>query len=187
MSTLTEIVHDAQAAQQTMPTEGWHVTDRSAAQWAMQRIYELRQQQDGIKAEAQQVRAPLEHQLALIAAWETQELTALEQSVQFFEGELIRWMAHERAEHPDLKSVKLAHGTVASRKKPDGIEIADEQAVLALAKAQGWTELVRVKEELNKSAVKEAVLKAGQVIAGVTKVEVDLVYEVKVAEVPDGQ
>jgi phage host-nuclease inhibitor protein Gam len=59
-------------------------------------------------------------------------------------------------------------------------------AVIALAKANGWTEFVRVKEELAKSAVKDAVLKNGQVIEGVRKVEGERVYEVKVAEVPDG-
>lgn len=161
----------------------WHVTDRGSAQWAMQRLYELKREEAARHDEADAVRAPLEAQLALVDAWEKQEINRLEQSVQFFEGELIRWLAHERAQDPQLKSVKLAHGTVASRQKPDGIEIDDEAALINFLSGEAEDDLIRVETKLNKSAIKERVLKDGQVFPHVKRIAGDLVYEVKVAEV----
>lgn len=181
MSDLEQVLA-AQTADETTQ-DRWHVVDRASAQWAMKKVWELRQQQNAIKAEAAQVRQPLEAQLALIASWEQQEVAKLDDEAAFFEGELIRWLAQERAADPKLKSVKLPYGIVASRQKPDGIVIENEPAFLAASKEAGRTEFIRIKEELDKARIKEAVLKDGELLPGVQRVVGDLVYEVKAAEV----
>lgn len=188
MSSVSSVIETLRSTQEE-PREDWHITDRGSAQWAMQKLYALRREESDRRREAQVLREPLQAQLDLIASWEKQEVNALETRAQFFEGELIRWLARERETDPDLKSVKLAHGTVASRKKPDGIVIENESQFLEVAKASGRAEFIRIKEEIDKARLKEAVLKDGEIIEGVQRVEGERVYEVKLAgEVPaDGQ
>lgn len=188
---LQDVLREAQEIADTLDNviapqgDHWQITNRSAAEWAMKKLYSLQTLRLKRRLEAEHYLAPLQAQIRLIQDWLEAELAMLDDQAEFFRGHLIKYLAHERATNPKLKSIKLPHGTIASRKKPDTVVVHDEQLAIQQAKAAGWTELVRVTEALDKRALKDAVLKDGQVIEGVEPVAGDTEYHVKVAEVAE--
>lgn len=58
------------------------------------------------------------------------------------------------------KSIKLAFGTAGFRTTPQKFEVEDEAAVIAWAEEKGFFEMVKIKKELSKSAMNEAIKNA---------------------------
>lgn len=98
---------------------------------------------------------------------------------EFFEGHLIDYHRGLLAEDEKKKTVKLIAGTLKARKSPDTVEIADdflEHARIARP------ELVRTSYAVDKKAVKEAVLKDGEILPGCSVVPGSINYSVEVAK-----
>ena len=183
MATLAEIMH----VEATPPTEHWTVTDMSSAIWASQKLLDLHQQMAEIDVELAAAIAPLQARIDAAQEWAKEQKKDLQERSAFFEGHLTAWHAAQRDANPKLTSIKLPWATLASRKSAPGIAIADEDATLAALKTAGRAELVRVKEELNKSAIKDAVLKDGEILPGVTIKPETITFTVKLIDLKDGE
>lgn len=100
--------------------EGWHIDSEDRAAYAVDRI---------LSREADLVRTK-----AAAAAWVERAEKELDRAREFFLPQLSLWML----EHPPAKGQTLhfATGSFAARKQPERIEVVDEAAVIAWAKAE---------------------------------------------------
>lgn len=142
--------------------EHWKVADAGGADWALRKLAKAR-------AELAEVEAVAEKQFAIINRFVTTETERLTPEIENWETRLALWQRELLDGDDRRKTIRLPHGTLTARKLPDGVEIADPAAVLTWARAEAPF-YVRVKEELDRSAVKQAVLKGGEIIPGVTAV-----------------
>jgi phage host-nuclease inhibitor protein Gam len=77
---------------------------------------------------------------------------------------------------PTAKTVKLPSGTLIARKRPDNVEIDDEDAFLSWAIHHRRDEFIRIvpeKRSVDRNVVKEYALKHGEVLPGVTAITGD--------------
>lgn len=144
--------------------ETFRVTDLHTAVWAARKLRKPHAQKAANQALA-------DAEIARIKAWLERENAALDGEIAYFEGLLAPWVLHEIAGRK-AKSVKLPGATLGYREQPKTVAY-DDQKLLAWAKTHepAW---IRVKEEIAKTAVKEAVLRDHQVVrddAGVVLVE----------------
>ena len=153
-------------------TEHWRVTDLGSADWVMRKVAKIDQERAAIDDLASQ-------QIETIKAWWTEELERLERTRTHWEWLLADFHSRQLLEDPKhSKTIALPHGKLISRKQPDNIEIAEPSDVLLWALGQA-NNMVRYPEpELNRSALKEAVLKGGEIIPGVEIVEGEVRYSV---------
>lgn len=136
--------------------EGWSIDDIGGADWALRKISALQSQNDEIKKFAD-----LERER--IANWETKETESNNDRISFFEMKLSEYLNKLRKDDPKAR-IKTPHGTVGTRKVPDKWEYSSE-AVEELKKL-GMTEYVRIKEEVDKAALKKSVsvLEGGRIV-----------------------
>jgi len=97
-------------------------------------------------AEAERVKAQLKAYLDELEAKQTRLWSVL--------GPRAEAAARKLLAGGKTKSLKLAFGTVGFRTTPADFKVDDDAAVIAWAKANGFFEWVRVKEELSRSAMK---------------------------------
>lgn len=170
---LAERLEDALAADvpfdQAMPGH-WEVTDPGSADWALRKLGK-------VDAEAHAVSELAEQQIAAIEAWRGAEHKRLGTQRENWETLLAVYHRALLAEDEKAKTIRLPHGTLTARKLPDGIVIEDEEALLKWASAEA-VDYVRVRVDLNHSAIKAAVLKSGEIIPGVEVVEGQVKYSV---------
>ena len=139
----------------------WEVTDPGSADWALRKLGK-------VDAEAHAVSDLAEQQIAAIEAWRGAEHKRLGTQRENWETLLTVYHRGLWIEDEKVKTIRLPHGTLTARKLPDNIEIEDVKTALAWALACN-DDYVRFPEpELNRAALKEAVLKNGEIIPGVT-------------------
>jgi phage host-nuclease inhibitor protein Gam len=151
----------------------WAVEDAGGAEWALRKLRKAETELAGVDELA-------EKQIAAIEAWRDSEHERLRPELAHWPALLAVYHRDRLKEDPDAKTIRFDAGTLTARKLPDGIVIEDETALLDWALEHEPSRFVRVKESLNKEAVKEAVLKAGEVVPGVTPVEGEVRFAVKV-------
>ncbi len=147
--------------------EQWRVRDLGSADWCMRKVAQLDHEKDAIDHAAAE-------QIETIKAWWQTELDRLAHQRAHWEWLLAQWHLEKLGEDPKAKTIRLPHGVLSARKQPDNIDIADPDAVIALFAAD--SEYVRVKRELNRSAIKDAVLKNGEILPGVSIVPGEITY-----------
>lgn len=152
-------------------SERFRITDEGAAEWALRKMAVARR-----RAAANSELANAE--ITRIEGWLSDENGKLEREASFFESLLIEYHRTCLAEDPKRKQIALPAGVLKSRKNPDGIEI-DEDQFIPFAK-QEREDLLRVTVAPDKKAVKEAALKDGEVLPGVTKVDGSTTFKVEV-------
>lgn len=153
----------------------FQIGDQAAAEWALRKIRRAERfiaetdeatqvQVDAIMAKATELCAPLlTHQ---------QDVNAThEETVRFFTGLLNTYHRKLIAADPTRKTIKLAFGTLTARKQPD-VWTFDDETFIAWATENGFEELVRVKEEVDKPVAK-AKLKAAELSDGTREVVLD--------------
>jgi len=183
MATLAEIIRPNDET----PPEHWSVTDMSSAIWAARKLLDLHQQQQAIDDELTAAIAPLQAQIDAAIEWAVDPKKDLYDRERFFEGHLTRWHAAQRETNPKLTSIKLPWATLSSRKSAPKLEIADEKATVAALKEAGRADLIRVKEELDKVALKAAVFTDGEKLPGVEISAETITYSVKLLDLKDGE
>lgn len=155
--------------------EPWQVTDLSSLEWALERLA-------AVQTEIAENQRVAEQSIARIQARTANINANAQRSADFFEAAIL---AYAKAHKDELlkggrkKSRALPGGTVGWRRQGGGLKVVDENAALGWAKTQPLElKLVRVKEEVAKSAVNKYFASVGEVPPGF-----DLEPEVEVAYV----
>jgi phage host-nuclease inhibitor protein Gam len=152
--------------------EGFVIDTMEKAEWAMRKLAKITRDNKNDEEMAQV-------ELDRINGWLTERQLSRKREVEFFEGLLTKYHSDLLLIDGKLKTVKLPHGTLKARKLPDKWEYNDS-AILAWAKGKDRQEMIRVKEEVVKDAVKKAVKEDGESIPGVTIVPQGISYGVEV-------
>lgn len=150
------------------------VDDDDKATWALRKLARIR-----LEMAANQEQA--EREIERIRAWLDEVNGSLERHAEFFDSHLRYYHRTILNSDPSRKTVKLPAGTLKARKRPDTIEIVEPEAFIEWARV-ARPEFIRTKFEINKSVVREAVLKDGEVIEGVEAEPGDISFSVEVAE-----
>ena len=143
--------------------EGFTVKNQQTAEWVVKRIAQHRRRQ----AEVDEL---YQAELYRLKAWKQKQDEKEQASIDYFENILKPW-AQEQG-----KSVSLPSGRVRFRKMQDKF-IYDDQAVMAWAK-EHLPEAIRVKEELEKKAIKDHVKATGELPDGLTIEQQEPKFEV---------
>jgi phage host-nuclease inhibitor protein Gam len=165
-------------------TDGFTIDSREKAEWALNKIA----QKDARIAESERIAEQLIARIrARVADITRSDRESRERLVQM----LHPWGAVEIAiaKAGKARSVKLIGGTIGFRQSPARLEVTDEAAAIAALPA----ECVRVKKEVDKTAVKELIEKSGEVPPGVALVPGEVTFYVKAEplsaskkEIPNG-
>ena len=129
----------------------WQIEDEGAADWAARKVQQARR----AIAEKKVQRDLIVEQAD---AWLAAETEQLDRRARFFEGCLIDWLRRElEADPKGKKSRDLPCGVkVARRSGQATVDVFDEAAFIAWAKDTHHHMLLRVKESVDKKAVKDA-------------------------------
>jgi hypothetical protein len=148
----------------------FRVKDLASADWAVAKLARARarfaEQQAFAQAEADRTRA-----------WLDECHRELDDAEGFFGGLLESYHRQILEGDERRKTVKLPSGQLVARKAPDRVEVADPDGFVC---AHGFdSPLVRVKASPDLAAVKQAVMKDGEALPGVTVVEGDVRFSIR--------
>lgn len=129
------------------PTEGWSITGLETADWASEKAAAARREIARYKAWGEAKKARID---AIVTA----ETKRFEEDALFFEGHLAVYLQAEIAAGRKTKSLGLSGGTIKLTARQPRVDV-DDDALLAWAKESGRADLVRVKESVDKSALKK--------------------------------
>lgn len=141
--------------------EGFAVTDVRTADWCLRKIAKIRGEKQAVKELA-------DEQIERIQAWHHNEIEKLDKNESFFFSLLNEYHGRLIAEDPKKKTINLPNGKLQFRAQQDELTYHPEKLLNQL-KLMERKDLIRIKEEIDKMALKEAVIKYGEVIEGVTR------------------
>jgi hypothetical protein len=128
----------------------WHIGDDRSAEWAMRMLVQ-------IELKRSEVREQASRWMQEIVDWLERQDRSLARGVNYFDGQLRTYALARRAIDEDAKTLRLPSGDVNTTKTRPRLEITDGDALLGFLKAANRTELIRTKEEVQVSALKDAV------------------------------
>lgn len=134
------------------PTEGWSITGLETAAWASRKAAAAHREINRWKTWAEAEKARID---AIVAA----ECKRFEEDAAFFEHHLAVFLKAEIEAGRKTKSLTLPGGTIKLTARQPKVEW-DEAQVLAWVKEADRPDLVRVKESLDKTALKKAAVLA---------------------------
>lgn len=152
----------------------WSINSDAVADWAARKLAAARQEKERLTCRYVE-------EIAAAQAWLEREVKGPDRDIAFFEGHLT---AYHRSKRPDGGRYPLRHGVLASRKGSEVVEVDDEAAFVAWAKANR-EDLLRIKTEIDKAAVKKIPAKDGrfvvdgEIVPGVRLVEKDRTWKVE--------
>lgn len=163
---------------------GFVIDDDAAADWAIRKIAQKRRQ----VAAHQELH---DQEAGRLASWLAEVNGPLESDAASLEAALGDYHRRVLSNDEKRKTIKLPGGTLKSKKTPDKVEV-DPDEFLPWAK-KDHPELVRVKEEPNKVALKKLLVpdapdgkavdqSTGEVIPGVVIERGEVRYTVEVSE-----
>jgi phage host-nuclease inhibitor protein Gam len=174
VSALEEHLLDAlePETQGTDEQKSFVIDDNGAADWALRKIA----QKQRLIAENEEL---AEREIARIREWLTDANGPLQNEIANLELLLTDYHRRLLAEDDRRKTVKLPAGNLKARKLPDNVEVTDEDAFIEWAEAERHT-LLRITTAPDKNAIKQAVLKDGEVIPHVAAVKGDLKFSIDI-------
>jgi phage host-nuclease inhibitor protein Gam len=149
----------------------WRVQTLGAADWAMRKVAKLDRESTAISDTAAE-------EIDTITKWRDAEFARIAPQREHWTWLLADFHEKQLAEDPKAKTIKLPHGALIARKQPDNIEIEDVKTAMAWCHACNDDYLRFPDPELNRSAIKAAVLKNGEIIPGVEVVVGEIKYSV---------
>jgi len=156
-------------------TDRFKIDNEGAANWALRKIKSLQQEKERNTKVAQD-------EIAKINAWLEQENQVLDNSISHFETLLQEYAMNLRQKNEKFKTLKLPNGSFGFRKAQPKWEYDSNKVVQSLEK-QGNHDLIRIKKEPDKKAIKKHfTVKNGKVYDPTTGEELD---GVTVQEQPD--
>jgi phage host-nuclease inhibitor protein Gam len=163
----TSIQHDSEAPAQpdaanptdAQPVLSFIINDPSKASWAIARILES-------EAGIAQRTSLAESYKTRIDQWLASANRQDSDSISYISFLLEPYVKDEVAKLYKSRTLSLPTGTASLRKLPDRLEITDSSTALAYCEAE-HPEAVIVKKELDKSILKDLILKQAEPIPGV--------------------
>ena len=149
---------EAQAASST-PATSFIIDDPSKASWAIARILEAETSIAQRSSLAATYKARIDQWLASANKQDTDSITYLSFLLE-------PYVKDEVAKLYKSRTLSLPTGTASLRKLPDRLEITDSSAALAFCEAE-HPQAVIIKKELDKSILKDLILKQSEPIPGV--------------------
>lgn len=156
------------------------VQDLDSANWAFRKLAAIENKRKEIKTLA-------DKEIERIKDWQKQEEESLNYSKEFFEGLLTEYFVRQKEVDPEFK-ISTPYGKVSSRKQQPKWNYEDEKVLEWLK--ENDTELIRIKEEVNKAELKkkykvvgnEVVTKDGEIVEGIRVDERPDSISIKVVE-----
>ena len=159
--------------------EAFKVTNEGQANWALRKIKQLQEE----KKKNEQI---AEDEINKIKSWLDHVNKDADDSIEYFKSLLAEYAMKQRENDPKFKSIKLPNGRIRFvKQRPKWVY--DDKLLLKSLKEQDAEELIRVKEEPNKAAIKKLFVVqngklinpgTGEVIEGVEVVERGEKFEV---------
>lgn len=187
MSSITERLDDAlTSTQDAPPREGWSIRSLDEANWASRKAAQARRSIATAKAWGQR---EIERINAIVDA----EVSRFQDDADFFEHHLADFLAREIEGGRKTKSLELSGGTIKLTATQPKIEV-DEQALILWAQNHGRLDLIRVREALDKAALRKqaqlvedgVVIIDGEIVPDAKWLPQDDSASFKVAEDPGG-
>jgi phage host-nuclease inhibitor protein Gam len=158
--------------EETIICEEFTVDDQEKANWALRKLRSLQEKKLANEELANKEKAKID-------AWLNEVNSQLDQDIEYFQGLLTAYAIRLRQEDPKFKSIKLPNGKFGFRKQQPKWQY-DDRKLLEYLKLNNLNELIRTKEEVDKSKLKKLVQivngqaidpEAGEVIDRITIVE----------------
>jgi phage host-nuclease inhibitor protein Gam len=146
-------------ADDTPSTEPFTIDTPSKAAWAIAAVLEAEERIAQRKALADEYKARLD---AWLASASNQDIN----SISYLSFLLEPYVSDEVSKLHKSKTISLPTGTASMRKLPDRLEITDNDAAITYCEIE-HPEAVIIKKELNKSILKDLILKQAEPIPGV--------------------
>jgi phage host-nuclease inhibitor protein Gam len=148
--TLQEFLDD----QEQVNAESFVIDTEEKANWALRKIRSLKEKkQDNI--------ALAEAEISKIDAWLESVNEKVDRDAEYFQNMLAAYAQKRRNEDSKFKSLKLPHGKIAFRKQQPKWEY-DDSKLLESLKSSGLDDLIRIKEEPDKTAIKKRLVVSGE-------------------------
>lgn len=172
-------LHEFLDQEEQINDESFQIDDEQKANWALRKIKQLQEQQKENEVLAQA-------EMDKIETWVQQEYDKAQNSIDYFQGLLAKYAMKQREINPDFKSQKLPYGRIRFVKQRPQYKYDDDLLVESLKK-QGETELIRIKETPDKTAIKKKFVvhngglvnpETGEKVDGVKVIERDEKFEV---------
>lgn len=160
--------------------ERFKITDIDSANWAFRKLRAITEKENEIKR-------LMNKEIQRIKDWGESELKTLKNSTGFFEGLLTEYYVVEKEKDPKFR-ISTPYGKVSSRKQQPKWNYEDDKVLEWLK--ENDAELIRIKEEINKTELKEkynsingqVVTEDGEIVEGVTVEERPDTITIKVVE-----
>lgn len=173
MSDALDAMLDEALPQHEVPeqvTDYW-VTDLLTADKALGRVAKL-------DAELNRITDAADDKIARIEQWRTAECERLRQRRAYYEQLLAHFHASVLDDDPKAKTIRVSNGSLVARKQADNIDIP-EPTLVTVWLLKNNPQLLRHRDpELDRSAVKRAVMNDGEVIPGVKIVPGEVKFSV---------
>lgn len=149
----------------------FEINNLESCNWAFRKLAKIKLKENEVKRVA-------EKEKERIDTWEKKELAKNEDAKAFFEGLLVEYYSKEKLADPKFK-ISTPYGKVSSRKQQPSYKY-DVNKFINWAKENEYLSLIRVKEEVDKTATKKAFKingnelldeNTGQIVEGVTIIE----------------
>lgn len=173
-------LHEFLDQKEQIEDESFEIKDEQQANWALRKIKQHQEQKEKNTEIAVE-------EITKIEEWLKTVNDSAQDSIDYFQGLLGKYAMEQRESNPDFKSMKLPNGNIGFRKQQPKWNYDDKKLVEYL-KENEETELIRVKEEPNKSAIKKLFIVqdgkvinpgTGEVVEGVEVEERQDKFEVK--------
>lgn len=143
--------------------EGFKITNIDEANWAFRKIRAL-------KEEVKETNLLADKEIERINSWREKETKASIDNIEYFEGLLTEYYMKLRNENPKAK-LNTPYGKVTSRKSKKW-NYQNEEEILKYLKENEYSDLIRVKEDINKAELKKVFKdgvnkETGEVLPGV--------------------
>jgi phage host-nuclease inhibitor protein Gam len=154
--------------------EPWVITSDEEANRALRRLRKAQNRADQIRSMAYAEITPLRREILRLEAWMEERIRIeAEADIEFFHGVLERYLRERRASDPKVKSLNLPQGVIGSREVPASWHVSDQETFHEWVQAnlRERVGLTRVVVAPDAKALKQHIVKTGEVPPGVTEVE----------------
>lgn len=160
-------IDELEQVKEEIQHQNFKVDSLESANWCLRKLAALEKQQSENSSLAKK-------EIDRIKQWQESEKEKLDYSKRFFESLLEEYFRAEKEKNPKFK-ISTPYGKVSSRKQQPKWTYEDIKALNSL-ESVGLNDLVRVKKEIDKSALKkavsvvngQAVTEDGEIIDGIT-------------------
>lgn len=152
---LFESIADEEAEQLgiDISDEKYHIVDESQANFFLRRLSELEAENKKINKMCD---AEINAFVEKVNKFRESKLNTNKGTIDYFSTLLERY-AHSQLDGTKKKSLKLPFGTLQFRSSPEKLKYTDQEVVLKMLQTNNMNELIRTKQEIDKTNLKKAI------------------------------